>query len=289
MGKLIRYIVNSVLVFVLLTVIVTPLLLAGLAGQRTELGKIVAHAVNKIHPDLRRLQLIIEAPLSISESPRKYTVQPRDSLSKIAARFDTTVEKLIELNKDRYSSLVEDPGFIEVGWELVMPRKAEKQSKGVDLPSVAQRLLNRVREELEAMDIHYSVLPPSKPVKPYDVETARLEAIRLVNEERKRHGLQPLEIDPVLMEICQERAEQAARNFTHYGPNGEYLVLEVAKKHGLNKWVWENLGICPFATGVVGGWMASPPHRRGILTPSFHYVGVGLAWPSGAWALCMTE
>jgi len=52
--------------------------------------------------------------------PVTHRVQPGDSLSKIAQQYGTTVEELVELNKDRYPSLVEDPGLIRAGWELVV-------------------------------------------------------------------------------------------------------------------------------------------------------------------------
>jgi len=55
-----------------------------------------------------------------SPSPLVHIVQPGDSLSKIANQYGTTVERLVELNKERYPSLVEDPGAIRVGWELVI-------------------------------------------------------------------------------------------------------------------------------------------------------------------------
>jgi peptidoglycan endopeptidase LytE len=37
-------------------------------------------------------------PAPISSTPRFYTVRPGDTLSLVAVRFDTTVERLLELN-----------------------------------------------------------------------------------------------------------------------------------------------------------------------------------------------
>ena len=48
-------------------------------------------------------------------SSKLYTVQPGDTLAKIAAANGTTVEKLVELNAEAYPSLESNPGTIEVG------------------------------------------------------------------------------------------------------------------------------------------------------------------------------
>jgi len=56
-------------------------------------------------------------------SPRllvTHKVQPGDSLSGISKQYDIAVEGLVELNKEKYPGLVDDPGAISVGWELMV-------------------------------------------------------------------------------------------------------------------------------------------------------------------------
>ena len=62
-------------------------------------------------------------PLPDTPAPvhQMYTVQLGDSLSGIANQYGTTVQELVELNKQRYPSLETDPGMIRVGWELFVP------------------------------------------------------------------------------------------------------------------------------------------------------------------------
>ena len=49
-----------------------------------------------------------------------HKVQPGDSLSGIAKQYDIAVEGLVELNKVKYPGLVDDPGVISVGWDLIV-------------------------------------------------------------------------------------------------------------------------------------------------------------------------
>lgn len=60
------------------------------------------------------------APLPPSSAPT-YTVRPGDNLTRIARAHGTTVRTLVQLNQHKYPSLATNPGFIRVGWVLVVP------------------------------------------------------------------------------------------------------------------------------------------------------------------------
>lgn len=62
---------------------------------------------------------VIPTP-TIPPVPTMYTVRPGDSLSGIAARFGVTVFDLQTWNSHGYPSIVSNPGFLEVGWTLVV-------------------------------------------------------------------------------------------------------------------------------------------------------------------------
>lgn|SRR3990167_8427424 len=47
-----------------------------------------------------------------------YTVKSGDTLGVIAARYKTTWQRLVTLNKTKYLSLIKNPNFIQVGWKL---------------------------------------------------------------------------------------------------------------------------------------------------------------------------
>ncbi len=46
-----------------------------------------------------------------------YTVKQGDNLTKIVARFGTTVDEIYNLNRDR----IKDKNLIQVGWKLLIP------------------------------------------------------------------------------------------------------------------------------------------------------------------------
>lgn len=56
-----------------------------------------------------------------------YTVQPGDTLYKIANQFETTVQQLAELND------IEDPDFLEVGQTLLIPNGTELKKSDYEI------------------------------------------------------------------------------------------------------------------------------------------------------------
>ena len=61
-------------------------------------------------------------------SKRTYVVQPGDSLAKIAGRYGIPWKALVAANREKYPSLVTNPGMIHPGWELVVPSREEAQA-----------------------------------------------------------------------------------------------------------------------------------------------------------------
>lgn len=56
-----------------------------------------------------------------TSSAGSYTIQPGDTLSKIAQRHGVSTQALINANAGRYPSLTSNPGAIQVGWSLNIP------------------------------------------------------------------------------------------------------------------------------------------------------------------------
>jgi tetratricopeptide (TPR) repeat protein len=58
---------------------------------------------------------------SLSKLDTLYKIQQGDTLNKIAARFNSSTEKIASVNSDKYASLATNPDSIETGWEIRIP------------------------------------------------------------------------------------------------------------------------------------------------------------------------
>ncbi|MCJ7621661.1 MAG: CAP domain-containing protein [Anaerolineae bacterium] len=204
--------------------------------------------------------LVIAVAIANCGSATTYTVQPGDSLSGIAERYNTTFETLVEANADRYPSLKENPRLIKVGWELVIPQS------GVSLPVV------------EAAGV---TIQGAATATPFNTDALRQAIISATNEERAKHGLPALRVDATLMEVANRRARELAGSYSHYGPNGERMWEIEARQAGYPGQVGENIGKQPLTAGITGqdliaGWMNSPAHRTNLLSDRFTAIGVGV-------------
>ena len=52
-----------------------------------------------------------------------YAVRRGDTLGRIAARFETTVQAVVDANSTKFPILRTNPGLLQAGWELVIPRE----------------------------------------------------------------------------------------------------------------------------------------------------------------------
>ena len=122
-----------------------------------------------------------------------------------------------------------------------------------------------------------------------DVRAMEEEVVRLVNEERTKYGIQPLEIDETLMQGAKLKSEDMNKNNyishtspTYGSPTDMMKNIFGYKFNGYYAGVGENIttaGGTP--EGVVSSWMNSEGHRANILDPNYKYIGVGAS--NGIW------
>ncbi len=107
---------------------------------------------------------------------------------------------------------------------------------------------------------------------------AETEMLALVNAERDRAGLAPLEADERLATVARTHADEMFRlgYFAHQSPvTGE--VVDRLDAAGL-AWLvtGENLALARDVAEAHEGLMDSPGHRANILNPAFTRVGIGI-------------
>lgn len=103
------------------------------------------------------------------------------------------------------------------------------------------------------------------------------KVISIVNQNRKKQGLEALTMDEKLMKAAQDRAKELTKSFSHTRPNGTSCFT-----------IFEKYKITPTASGeniaagqrsaaaVMDSWMNSPGHKENIMNNRFKKIGVGL-------------
>ncbi len=219
-----------------------------------------------------------------------YTVQAGDTLQAIALKYNTTVSSIVELNKDRYPSLVTNPKSLRAGWELQL------NSSG-DVAIEIESLLMRIAR---------SANPPTTPEPA--VAAAPNEKINQIvqgifdgiNQARAERNLSPLSEDPNLMSIAQLRSnDMITRNyFSHTDPNSGQVLFQILlnDQHYTYLFAGENIAeirnqgafvpsgftvyarysATDLADQFVTGWINSPDHYENIINPHFRRTGIAV-------------
>jgi uncharacterized protein YkwD len=108
-----------------------------------------------------------------------------------------------------------------------------------------------------------------------DLEKKMLE---LVNNERTKRGLSPLQADPQLTEVARAHSRDmfARGYFAHITPEGESPFDRMNDAHINYSTAGENLALAHSLSIAHNGLMNSPGHRANILNPAFGRVGIGI-------------
>lgn len=108
--------------------------------------------------------------------------------------------------------------------------------------------------------------------------TLELEMLVLVNQERAKVGLPPLQPDPELTEVARlHSADMFARGyFSHSTPEGLSPFDRIENGGVSYRTAGENLAHAPTLAIAHNGLMNSPGHRENILRPEFGRLGIGI-------------
>jgi uncharacterized protein YkwD len=102
---------------------------------------------------------------------------------------------------------------------------------------------------------------------------ARARMLHLVNGSRRANGRGPLTINYRLSGFAwQHSARMAASGSLYHSAD----VWREVRPFGAHRW-GENVGLSGATIWALErAFMASPPHRRNILSTRFHHIGVGI-------------
>ena len=110
------------------------------------------------------------------------------------------------------------------------------------------------------------------------------EVLVAINQLRQRKGLSQLRLSPVLALAALGHSQSMAKRgyFSHDGYDGSAFWQRIKPKYRPNPHVYWGVGenmawASPELTAAeaIERWLASPPHRKNLLTPSWREVGLG--------------
>ena len=118
----------------------------------------------------------------------------------------------------------------------------------------------------------------------YTVSTARpradleAEMLSLINEERRKQGIQPLKPDPELTNVARKHSRDMFERgyFSHYTPEGKDPFDRMKDANVQFLAAGENLALGQTLLICHQGLMNSPGHRANILRPNYNRVGIGI-------------
>jgi uncharacterized protein YkwD len=131
-------------------------------------------------------------------------------------------------------------------------------------------------------------VPPARVAGPgCATSTGAAATVCEINAARRAHGLPALKSDPRLASAAGSHARDMVmrRYFAHQSMGGSSPRDRIARTGWFRDrrtwWIGEDLAWGSGAEGspkaIVGAWLKSPPHRRILLSPRAHVVGVGVA------------
>lgn len=150
-----------------------------------------------------------------------------------------------------------------------------------------QRSLNRLMvkpQSDETVKLHYTVT--NAKVR----EDLEARMLQMVNEERAKEGLAPLQADPEMAMVARKHsADMFARGyFAHMNLDGEDPFDRMRKEGVRFVTAGENLALAQTLIMAHKGLMNSPGHRANILHKSFGRLGIGVL-DGGIYGLMITQ
>ncbi|OEH93921.1 SafA/ExsA family spore coat assembly protein [Bacillus solimangrovi] len=118
------------------------------------------------------------------------------------------------------------------------------------------------------------------PISNEAIKTLEKQVIQLTNEERAKHGLNPLVEHVELSRVARYKSRDMRDNnyFSNESPKFGSSLEMISHFHINYSYAGENIAAGqPVVRGVVKAWMDSPKHRKYILDPEMTHIGVGYA------------
>jgi uncharacterized protein YkwD len=103
------------------------------------------------------------------------------------------------------------------------------------------------------------------------------QVLRGINAQRHAHGLPPLRLASALGRVAGSHSRFMARvgRLQHESADGTSATTRIHRAMRV-RYAGEAIAFASDARAVVRSWMASPPHRKLLLSRSYRVIGVGV-------------
>jgi uncharacterized protein YkwD len=124
--------------------------------------------------------------------------------------------------------------------------------------------------------IHLNITPTPADLSIDDVSERAM--LKLVNDERLKAGVGPLTVDVHIIVVARAHSRDMfeRRYFSHITPEGLSPADRLDNAGVTFIVAGENLAYAPDLATAHTGLMNSPGHRKNILDPDFHHIGIGI-------------
>lgn len=213
----------------------------------------------------------------------EYRIVQGDTLSALAGRYNTTVEAIVDANRDT----ITNPDLIFEGASITMPAGAAQARTGAQT-ACGTHAQPTLPTSSRPVSLGAAATPQRPTAPPPPAATAPTSAaaredheferrvLDLVNQERSTRGLRPLAYDARLDRAAEGHTAHQGRvgKMAHDGI-GNGTIESRVRAAGWSSGYSENVAYGQMTPEeVMTTWMNSPPHRAGILDPRFTHIGV---------------
>jgi len=134
-------------------------------------------------------------------------------------------------------------------------------------------------------------IPTPTPAPTPGLTAEEQQMINLVNQERAKAGVAPLQVDTRLVESARIKSQDMIDNkyFAHTSPTlGQFYEIIRQKTGSAYAYLGENLAGAPSVQTAHTSLMNSEGHRKNILNPNYTHIGIGIK-KGGPYGMMFTQ
>lgn len=187
-------------------------------------------------------------------------------------------------NAQQFFNFYQNQGFVPGQPQAVQPMQPAKQGQAAP---VQQAPVQPAPVQQTPAQPSKNVTQPAAPVnQAEDAKTGDFaqQVAELVNQERAKAGLKPVQMDAALSKVALAKAQDMSANnyFDHNSPTYG-SPFDMMKQYGIQySTAGENIAMGQQSPQeVMQQWMNSEGHRQNIMNPAFTKIGVGFT--NGYW------